>query len=416
MGNTLRRLVPAFLFFYFLALPVFLEAFDFGVILDQGLSVSGREGSDFNFDSDFDHNASIIPRFSALLGDNAELYLSANFGFTRRGSEWVFTPEFLRNELSWRSGFNDFSVGRMFYNDPLNIAVAGLFDGLRFSRRTRHGIFGAGIWYTGFLYKNRANIAMTPEDIACLNIDVDFNDLFGTYFASRRLMAALTWEHPAIGEWLRLEAALLGQADLNNRYRAYHNQYLMFKASAQFGRFIFELGGAVEAAQAVLGNETELQFAFAGDLGLHWMIPSRFHSMLSLTGRLTSGYEEGRPVSAFIPIVAMPYGSVLEAEIPGLSVFSLNYLIRLYRAFAVILNASHFVRSDLGTFSAYPLNEDDSGAYFLGTEFFGRFIWSPFSDVSFNLGGGVFLPSLGNAAPGASMRWRVDMNVILSLF
>ena len=403
------RMVFAFLMCCFL-MPASVNAFDFGLLLNQTLGFDGE---------DTEYEAALIPRFSALLGDYGSLYLSASVKAAYRNEQWNIVPELLRNEFSWRfGGSTDLSLGRMIYTDPMNLIAAGLFDGVRLSRHTVRGTFGAGVWYTGLLYKNRANIAMTDDDIASINTPFDWDDFANTYFASRRLMAALYWNHPSLADLFQFNIAMIGQMDLNDRYLAYHSQYLVMTITVPFPRFIFELGGAAEMARQIMGNESAFYTAFAADLGLHWIPPAPFHSMLSLTGRFTSGRAESGPMSAFTPITALSYGNILNAEIPGLSILSLNYMARLHHTFSAGFSASHFVRSDLGTFVAFPVGYGGSAGaanYFLGTEFFGRLMWSPLADIRMNLGGGIFLPSLGNVAPGAAPRWRVEMAVTVSL-
>jgi len=386
--------------------PVSLAAHDFGVILNQTLGVGGTGG-----DASADYEAALIPRFSALIGDSGELHASASLEVSYANG-WGFVPELLRTEFLWNFGNDTLSVGRMLFSDPMNLVAAGLFDGAMFSRHTEMGTFGAGLWYTGLLHSGRASIFMTDLDAR-----FDRDNFADTYFASRRLMAALFWEHPSVAELLRLDVALIGQADLNDRNLAYHNQYLIAKATMPFERFVFELGGAIEIAQETGDDGRGLQVALAGDIGAHWMPPTPFHSMVSFAGRFTSGRQtEDGAMSPFVPITAIPHGDVLEAEIPGLSVLSLSYTARLHRTFSASLALAHFVRSDRGTFAAYPLDGEPSGNYFLGTELFGRLVWSPVSDVSLSLGAGAFMPALGDVAPDADPRWRVQLAVTLALY
>jgi hypothetical protein len=94
-------------------------------------------------------------------------------------------------------------------------------------------------------------------------------------------------------------------------------------------------------------------------------------------------------------------------------VISLDYIIRPHRKFSAGISSSYFIRNDLKTYNLYPLTEENSGGYILGNEFFARLLWSPVSDIQVNLGGGIFLPSMGNAAPDAVNGWRVELNLIL---
>jgi len=407
-----RLLTIIFLLLAFL-LPATLAAYDFGLILNQTLGYGNSSG-----DADVDYEAAIVPRFSALLGDSGELHISASVKVAYENNGWNFVPELLRSEFLWNFGHSDLSLGRMMFADPMNIAALGLFDGARFSHHTAVGTFGAGLWFTGFLYKNRANISMTGDDAEALQAELDWNHFADTYFASRRLVAAMYWDHPSFAELMRLNVALVAQVDLNEGDRPYHyhSQYLIAKATLPIQGFIFELGGAVEVAQTVSGNGNDFNIGLAGDIALRWMPPAAFHNMLSLTGRFTSGQAESGPMSTFTPITALTYGDVLAAKLPGLSVIGLNYTARLHHTFSTSLNVSHFVRSDLGTFTAWPLDGEANDNFFLGTEIFARFIWSPVSDMSFNLGAGAFLPALGNVAPNANPRWRVKLALTLALY
>ena len=393
--------------------PTDLSARDFGLLANQSV---GLGGIGFDDTDGITYEVALVPRFSALLGRYGELFLSASAQAVLEDDEWSFTPELLRTEFSHLAGAVEFRVGRMLFADPLNLVASGLFDGLHFARNTAGGTFGAGLWYTGFLYKNRANITMTEDDAVALEAAVDWDDFMNTYFASRRVMAALYWEHPSVAELFQLNVTLIGQADINERDRQYDSLYLIARGVLPLQRVIFELGGAVEAGRMVVGAETDFRVAFAGDVGLHWLVPAQIHSMVSLTGRFTSGQAESGVVSAFTPITTLPHGDILEAGISGLSVLTLQYTARLHRTFSAGVSAAHFVRSDRGTFEAYPLAAQSGDNFFLGTEFFGRLLWSPVSDMSFNLGGGVFLPSLGNAVPDADPRWRVELAVTLALF
>jgi hypothetical protein len=86
---------------------------------------------------------------------------------------------------------------------------------------------------------------------------------------------------------------------------------------------------------------------------------------------------------------------------------SLDYTARLHRTFTIGLTPSYFFLSD---------SKNAGGKLFMGAEFFGAFYWSPLPDVSVNLGGGAFLPSLGNVTPNGKNLWRVELNLVLSLF
>jgi hypothetical protein len=379
-----------------------LYAKDFGLMLDQTIGYAGH-GSD----GELEYSGTLIPRFFTPLGDNGEIYVSAGLGWQVKPQ--LFIPELLRTELTWYFSKGDLAFGRMYYADPLGFIAEGLFDGAQFSFDTAIGGLSIGAWYTGLLYKDRANIAMTAEESSLENLD--FGNFVDTYFAPRRVVSALGWEHPSLARLMRVRAALIGQFDLSKS--RLHSQYLVAKAVIPLKAFVIDLGGSVELIEAA----DDFGIAFAGDLGFSWMLPTSIESQLALRGRFTSGVSDDETgLGAFLPLTTVSQGELLQARASGLSLFSLAYTARFHEKFSASLSSSYFVRSDLGTYGGYPVMASDNNGYFLGNEFFARAFWSPSSDIMLNLGGGIFLPSMGNVAPKANKLWRVELNVILSLY
>jgi hypothetical protein len=381
-------------------------AFDFGVLLDQTAGVEGIGG-----DWDFDYSASLIPWFSTPLGDSGDLFVSAGLTAGYEDKEGFFVPELLRTEFSWRfSNALRLRAGRLSYADPLNFVVDGLLDGAQVFYNTAIGTFNAGFMYSGLLYKKTTKITMTADDIASY-YDKD------RYLTSWRMLMAVGWEHPALGELVRLRTSLTGQLDVNGRDTAYHSQYLTVKAHMLIRRFVFELGGALQLAQDIAQDEREFDIALAAELGTSWELPTSFKSQLSFNGRFSSGRTESGSIAAFVPVTTMDQGEILKAKLSGLSTLNLDYTARFHRDWSSSLDLTYFVRSDLGTYMGYPWGGMvDNEGYFLGGELFGRVIWSPVSDLRLNAGGGVFLPAMGNVAPDAKPLWRVELNIIFMLY
>ena len=394
----MKKLFKLFLCISMVFSCVSLWAFDFGLILDQSPALSGT-----GKDTAFEYEAILIPRFSALLGDKGNIYVSAGLDF--KSDPLNAVPELLRTEFSWRFGNSDLKIGRIQYTDPLGFIADGLFDGLHYSLDTAAGSFSAGAWYTGLLYKRRAYITMTSKEKESYYTPLSYSDFANTYFAGKRLVAALGWEHPGLKEILRVKFALLGQVDLDGT--DLHSQYAAGKASLPLGNFIFDLGATLELVE----NSSDFGIGLAGELGITWLLPTKLEDRLLFLGRFSSGVLEDSSITAFLPITTSNQGSVLREKLSGLSMLSLDYLARFHRTFSAGISSSYFILSDKGTFTR--LGND---GYFLGNEFYGRLMWSPVSDIQVNFGGGVFLPRLGNAAPDADMPWRIDLNVILLLY
>ncbi|MCL2069441.1 MAG: hypothetical protein FWH19_00460 [Treponema sp.] len=374
-----------------------LFAVDFGLILDQNAGFSGNGD-----ESAFEYSGILVPRLSALLGERGELFVSAGMQAGYQDDEWKFAPELLRTEISARFGGGAIMAGRMYYSDPLGYISEGLFDGGRLSFDTAAaGTFGAGAWYTGFLYKNRANIAMTQAELEAAALEVDLSDLENSYFAPSRFVAALDWEHPSFLDVLMMNFAILGQFDLSEG--DLNSQYLVGSIALPLRNFIFDLGGCLELIQ----DSGESGTAFSADLGAVWALSA--NQRLAFLARYTSGSSDS--TEAFLPITTKSQGFVLKANHSGITMLSLDYSGRLNRSASVGLSSSYFIRNDMETYA----NFGDEGNL-LGNEFSGRLFWSPVSDLQFNLWAGIFLPSMGDVSPDAKSIWRVELSMIVSLF
>jgi len=299
----------------------------------------------------------------------------------------------------------------------LGFIADGLFDGAQYQYDSpSFGTIGAGAWYTGFLYKKRANIMLSPKDSEQYYTPYNINDFSNTYFAPSRVMFAANWEHPSLAEQLQLKVGVLGQVDIagitsNNPY---NSQYLAAKMGVPGPGFLFELGTGFE----LIEYDQKLNIAFAGETGFYWTPPTDIPNRLSFTARFAGGKVEDTPIAAFTPITSKSQGDILGARLSGISVLGLDYMIRLHKTFSAGLTASYFIRTDIKTFQSYPVVDINTAVnqYLLGPEFDARLIWSPLSDLRFTLGGGIFMPSLGNVEPEMDNKWRIDFSAVLVLF
>jgi len=392
-----------FLIFLFYLLPLNLSfGIDFGVFLDQ--TAGGGGNGD---ESSFDYSGILVPHIAFYWGDDGELFVSAGARADYLNEEWTIVPELLRTELSFYFGRGALTAGRMQYSDPLGYVADGLFDGARFGYDTNAGTFGAGAWYTGLLYKERAYIVMTAKDVESYNKKLDYSDFANTYFAPRRFVAALDWENLSLAHLFTAKAAVIGQFDLTGEQL--NSQYLVGNFTMPYKAFAFNLGGCLELIQSKGDSGT----AFSGDLGASWQLPTALSQRLLFLARYASGSvgDGSNSVKAFLPVTSKTQGYVLKANLPGITLLSLDYAARLHRSCSVELSSNYFIRNDTETYSGLGKN-----GYLLGNEFYGRVFWSPVSDFAFNFGGGAFLPSMGNVAPDVKALWRVEANAIISLY
>ena len=400
-----KKALVIFLFVFSCSL---LPAADFGLVLDQNADYGG-----FGNRNTFTYSGILTPRLSIMLGNIGDVFFSAGIEASYN-EKWSYVPELLRTEISLFQGILDFTIGRMHYYEPLGFIAEGLFDGAQFSITGESGKLSLGVWYTGFLYKRRANIAMTQEELQSYAVSLDYNDFLSTYFAPRRAVYALNWEYLGWPAQLRLFA--LGQVDLSNGFNfsgspLLHTQYIAGKVSAPGNVFSFDLGITLETIQ----DDGKFGMAYAAEFRAAIMPPADIPNRLSFLARYSSGKSKNSPFLAFQPITTKGHGEIINAKFSGLSILSLDFMLRPHKTFSLGITSSYFIRSDLETYMLYPVSEQNNSGYLLGDEFFGKFLWNPVSDISFNFGGGVFLPFLGNVAPSADSSWRAELNAVISL-
>jgi len=386
MGNKKKTAFSLLFAICYLLCASSLMAFDVGLTLDQNAY--------YTSDTVFAYKGLAIPRLSGLMGNIGEFYFSA--GINYQNNPWGYVPELLRTELFWSQGGMELFLGRMTYSDPLGFIASGLFDGERFSYHSDAGSLGFGAWYTGFIYKKRINIEMTPGDKESNDTVLDYDNFTESYFAPRRILAALDWEHQGLAERIYARFSLLGQFDITGA--ELNSQYIIGKMIIPFRIFALSFGGCLE----LIENSENKDMAFAAELGTAWR--TAFQSF-SISARYSSA--ESDSMAAFLPVTTNPQGQILSEKLSGISIASMNYTARLHRTFTISLTPSYFFQSDFF---------NPSGQFLMGAEFFGAFYWSPLPDINFNLGGGVFMPLLRNVKPDGEIMWRVELNLVLSLF
>nr|AGS54161.1 hypothetical protein [uncultured bacterium contig00051] len=418
---SLQRLThrnSIFLFILMFAAPFSLPAvdFDFGLLANQNAVLENNTSED----AAFEYHASVVPRLLLPFGGANSFYVSAgvNLGYSGNG---YFVPELLRTELAMRFGAWGLKAGRISYSHPVNFLADGLFDGVHVSNSSAMGRFGLGALYTGLIYKKTLNIQMTAADRERNSAPFAYDNFAGTYSAPKRFLALLDWEHPSIGEFLWLRASLTGQFDLNENSQPQggeklHSQYLSLKGSFHAGQFLFEIGGIFGTAQTVTADDGgSFNIALAGELGVNWTLPSNFHSRLLFTLRYASG-KQNDTLGAFAPITAKYYGEIFEVQLTGITVFGMDYAARLTSKLGASLAALYFVRNDLVTANNYPITAVNNEGYFLGGEFFGRVIWSPFSDLQCVIGAGAFIPAMGDVWQDQKALLKMELSLIFAVF
>ena len=398
--------------FYSILLVLLLPVFSISA-MDNGLTLNVTTAlEDYGLTNQITDNivflGSLTPWLFVPFGDNAELYASVGITGEFIDKEWMLVPELLRTTYNVRFGTSsELTFGRMHYQDPLGFIASGLFDGVRYTQDIGDSVIGVSAFYTGFLNKKNAVITMTEADEKRHILKLNYSDFFNTYFASRRVVAAVDWEHPGISELVRLRAALIGQFDLNE-HTSFNSQYLALKAFMPFGIFIYELGGSLGLIQ----DEGDFKVSLAGEIGVNIFLPTRIQDSLRISANYSSGVLNDT-VTAFVPVTTVPQGNIIKAKFSGLSSINIAYTARLIPGLSLSLVNSYFIVNDMGSYWGLPYGRN---GFFLGNEIYAQLVWHPFSDLQLRAGGGVFLQGLGNAAPNYPVMWKAELNIVFSIF
>jgi len=383
-----------------------VHAADFGMFL---IGEYNARGEDETLSS-----GSVIaaPWVSLPFGD-AELYLSAglnaNIEAEKNPGETYFAPEIFRFEFSYNiPSFFLFRMGRINWQDPSGFVAKGRFDGADFLFDLGKIRLGINALYTGFLFKDTAEINKSPMDTKDYNVTFDWSDFGNTYFAPKRLLTSLYGEFPGFPAGRgQFYAGIMAQIDLSDADELFNTQYLMLRHRLAFMSFDLDIAGAAEL-ENTKADGLRPGFAFSLEAGLQ--LPTEIKDRLSLGLAWASG--EGSSTGAFFPVSKKSQTFVLEPLLSGIMIIRANYSARLLPSLSMDLGGCYLLRTDSTSFSDTYIEGD---AYALGAELGAGLQWVPFSDLLFTVRGGVFLPKTGAAwADNAPVQWKVTLGTVFS--
>jgi hypothetical protein len=388
-------LFGAALFLLFCSGPLF--GADFGAALGANPEWQGA-GAEI----DGVYSFGLDPWFSASPHEKLDLYFSAGLSLRYEDEEWTLLPELgrfmLAAQILPRLGLE---LGRIRFGDPNGLVATGLFDGLSLACELGGSRLSVGGYYTGFLYKGSADIYMTLSDTLEYQKPFDWENAVATYFASRRVLASLTWEAPALGGSPHgLYVNGLAQFDLNGKEDSLHSQYL----SARFRlspltALSLSAGGVLSLVEQGEGAmETGLALVFNAD----WSLPTAIQDLASLGCSWGSG-GDSFGLDLFRPLSSVGRGKILSLDLAGSMVVRVTYTLRPYETLSLALEGRYFFL-DKGT---------DRGA--LGGELYGSAQWAPVSDLTLTAGGGAFFPGTGTILPSdAALQWLASAGLRVS--
>jgi len=191
-----------------------------------------------------------------------------------------------------------------------------------------------------------------------------------------------------------------------------NSQYFVAAVSVSGSSCILDVGGCFE----LIEYNDEITPAFAADVGLTFILPTMLEKHIKLAGRYASGVSEDGAYGAFVPLTTVNQGEIPEAKFSALSLLSLDFTGRLAQSLSTNVAFNYFIRNDLGTYRYYPVSGGSSQGFFLGGELFGRLIFNISTGIRMNLGTGVFLPMIGDAAPDTDILWRSNVSLVISIY
>jgi hypothetical protein len=384
-------------------------AADFGVVL-------GADGEYANAGNPegFSVTGYARPWVSAVLNETLNFYASGKLAYDYAENDdppgaFFFEPE--RTELNWRlAPLLSLTLGRQRFQDSLGLAVSGLFDGVGGGLDFGFGRLFLGAFYTGLLYKESAKIIMTSGDLETYEKPLDAAGLSG-YFASRRVLLALTGEFPGLTPRTGLAVQGLAQFDVNGAPDTLHTYYLEARFTAEpLEPLHLEAGVLGELLQGAEGTRSSAALSAGAD----WEVPGAASDLLSAKFLWTSG-RTGDKTSAFTPVGGVSAGVIFDPGFRALMSAGLSYHARPLAAVSAGAGAGYFIRTDLETLTDGEL-DGASDSRLLGGEVYGTLVWAPDPALRLTLEGGAFFPGWGGAFRGdAPVRWNVNLGLIVSL-
>ena len=406
MKIKMKRLLLFSLFFFVTTfMPLFFAwSAEFGAVLKGEFDAAGA-------DETKPGGSIILAPWILFPFEKAELYISAGFN-AKIADKSYFAPElfqlyFFMPALPGKTALS-FKVGRFAWQDATGFIAKGSFDGADILFTLGKINLGVNALYTGFLFKDSAEINVSPTDKKDYSANFKWSEFQDTYSAPRRLLTSLYGEFPGfpLGRG-RSYAGFIAQFDLCGATERFSTQYLLLRHIFSVKTFDLNVSGALEFENTKADG---VRPAFAFSLEGGYQLPTAIADRLSLGLSWSSGETSG--TGAFFPVTKEARSFVLKPVLCGMMIINANYHARFIPSLSMELGGSYFIRTDVTSFTAPSLNDD---AYPLGLELNASVLWVPLSDLSFSFKGGAFLPQTGSAwTDNAPVLWRITLGTVFS--
>jgi len=334
-------------------------------------------GYRFNYDS-FDKSVSHIPEFGTLYAYGSNDFIS-------------------------------YKAGRFSLSDMNHNLFSTIIDGVQFGIVNQKIKIKSGVGFTGLVFSDNSNIAMTVSDY-----NLKSSDSFK--LASPRLaeyVEAAFYILPGDGS---VTAAFLAQQDMlasseiETNEGLLHSFYLNLGLKGRLWNFVFyNLYGTGEIGlyEMEADDRSILLAAVAGGLKVHMPLPLPLKPLVAMELYYSSGDDWSRTdhggsaigagktnLYQFTPFSLQNKGYIYSVSTGNLFYGNIGISISPVSSLSVLLESLTLFRSKNGPVSTMPVTEADSdSSLFLGEEITLAVNFRPLSDMGFQLKGGIFIPN-----------------------
>lgn len=394
-----------------------LQAWEYGVTFSNNFRYENKAAAKKNSNDIYES-----ARISAWLSFNplqkTSFYLKAGVGVKNEtilsdAGNFIIAPELESARLSVFPADAFFAeIGRIPYADILSISADNTFDGATINFMGNiHGL-SASVLYTGLLYKETANVFLSDGD------EADFYK--GGYFAAPHLLLTLSYHFkPNFKNSLdgsRFSAEFIREMDVREGAVS-NNIFFLGRAALVFNENLsLNTGGSF-----FIGQENDDSLMGAAALAtLAGKLKEPLPAELALDVRVFWGaFGKNEP---FTQINRMPLGLIYDPVPARIIRAAVDYTASLTRALSFYTGLALFARLDadyMPEFWAYDeySNIEYSESFLLGEEFKAGVLWTPFSDLSFNLGAVFFFPDSGPQSvyiKNTPMKWDIRLGLLMS--
>jgi len=319
------------------------------------------------------------------------------------------------------------NFGRTVFKDPTQMIANGSYDGLNAMFNYGESHFKLSTFYTGLLTNKTAKLALSPSDR-----NHYFTD---EYFALPHLMFSAYYDYVSKDKTKNFSFNILRQWDLKEEPVVKENPLDPdSKDKPNLQSMYFILNGSLMFWEKLNVNGG-MSFCIANDGADHYYLNMYMNGFYMFDFLFPS--RVGLGLSAFYGNIeepgAMPtfnkyqIGYIYNPEAARIFALNSQYLVNLNSKISVEADLSMYFRMDTGYIPSYYLidayeNQSSSGVL-LGSEFVFNMVYSIFSDISLNLGCGLFMPG-GSILPTSDDQvysnntppeWDIRLGIIISL-